>query len=48
MGFWEAVIVIFIILLLFGGKRIPRLFKNIGEGIGGFKEEKNKNKKEDK
>jgi sec-independent protein translocase protein TatA len=36
-GFWEILIVLLIILLLFGGKRIPALMKGIGQGISNFK-----------
>ncbi len=36
-GFWEIFIVLLIILLLFGGKRIPALMKGIGQGISNFK-----------
>jgi sec-independent protein translocase protein TatA len=33
------VIIALAILLLFGGKKIPELFKGIGQGIKGFKDE---------
>lgn len=36
-GFWEILIVLLILLLLFGGKRIPALMKGIGQGISNFK-----------
>ena len=35
---WELPIILIIILLLFGGKKIPELMKGIGKGIKGFKE----------
>jgi sec-independent protein translocase protein TatA len=35
---WEWIIVGVAILLLFGGKRIPDLMRNLGKGIRGFKE----------
>jgi sec-independent protein translocase protein TatA len=35
------------IVLLFGGKKIPELFKGIGQGIKGFKDEM-KDDKDDK
>jgi sec-independent protein translocase protein TatA len=38
-GHWEWVIILFIVLLLFGGKKIPELFKGIGKGIREFKDE---------
>lgn len=36
-GFWEILIILLVILLLFGGKRIPELMKGIGQGISNFK-----------
>ena len=36
-GFWEILIVLLVILLLFGGKKIPALMKGIGQGISNFK-----------
>ncbi len=46
-GTWEIILILFAILLLFGGKKIPELMKGIGKGIKEFKEgiageEKNK------
>jgi sec-independent protein translocase protein TatA len=35
---YHWLIVAFIILLLFGGRRIPELMKGMGEGIRSFKE----------
>ena len=36
-GFWEILIVVFILLLLFGGKKLPILAKSIAESIKNFK-----------
>lgn len=36
-GVWEIILIILIILLLFGGKRIPELMRGIGKGISNFK-----------
>ena len=36
-GFWEILIVLLVVLLLFGGKKIPELMKGIGQGISSFK-----------
>ena len=36
-GFWEILLIVLIILLLFGGKRIPELMRGIGKGINNFK-----------
>lgn len=38
IGATEIIIIAVIILLLFGGKKIPELMKGIGKGIKGFKE----------
>lgn len=35
---WEIVIIFVVILLLFGGRKIPELMKGIGKGIRSFKE----------
>jgi twin arginine-targeting protein translocase, TatA/E family len=35
---WEWVIILVVILLLFGGKKIPELMKGIGKGVRGFKD----------
>lgn len=36
-GTGEIIIIIFVILLLFGGKKIPELMKGIGKGVRSFK-----------
>ena len=36
-GFWEIFLILLVILLLFGGKRIPELMRGIGKGINNFK-----------
>lgn len=35
---WEVLIVVFAILLLFGGKKIPELMKGLGKGVKSFKD----------
>ena len=48
MGGTEWLIIALVILLLFGGKKIPELMKGLGRGVKEFKdaskEEKNENK----
>lgn len=34
----EIIIIVFIILLLFGGKKIPELMKGLGKGVRSFKQ----------
>jgi len=36
-GTWEIILVLAIVILLFGAKKIPGLMKGIGEGINEFK-----------
>ena len=35
-GGYEVIIVLFVILLLFGGKKIPELMRGLGKGIREF------------
>jgi sec-independent protein translocase protein TatA len=35
---WEWIIVALLILLLFGGKKIPELMKGVGKGVKSFKD----------
>jgi sec-independent protein translocase protein TatA len=42
----EWIIIIFAILLLFGGRKIPELMKGIGKGIREFNDAKNNVSKE--
>jgi len=36
-GGWELVLIVGVVLLLFGGKKIPELAKGLGKGIKDFK-----------
>lgn len=38
LGFWEIAIIVFVIVLLFGAKRIPELMRGLGKGVSNFKE----------
>jgi len=38
IGTWEIVIIAFVILLVFGGKKIPELMKGLGKGVKNFKQ----------
>lgn len=38
LGTSEVVIIVFVILLLFGGKKIPELMRGLGKGVKSFKE----------
>ncbi|MBL4559726.1 MAG: twin-arginine translocase TatA/TatE family subunit [Bacteroidales bacterium] len=37
IGPWQIIIIVFVIVLLFGGKKIPELMKGLGQGIKEFK-----------
>ncbi|MBQ9659752.1 MAG: twin-arginine translocase TatA/TatE family subunit [Bacteroidales bacterium] len=38
IGPWQVVIIALVILLLFGGRKIPELMKGLGKGVKSFKE----------
>ncbi len=51
VGPWQIALIVIIILLLFGGKKIPDLMRGLGEGIKEFKKatnEKDDDNEEDK
>ncbi|NNC35590.1 MAG: twin-arginine translocase TatA/TatE family subunit [Croceitalea sp.] len=49
IGPWQIVLVVLIVLLLFGGKKIPELMRGLGSGIKEFKDaSKEEEKLEDK
>lgn len=41
LGGWEIALLIFVVLLLFGAKRIPELARGLGRGIREFKDATN-------
>ena len=38
IGTWELILIILVIVLIFGGKKIPELMKGVGKGVKSFKE----------
>ena len=46
IGTQEIIFIILIVLLFFGGKKIPELMKGIGKGVRSFKEGMNGIEKE--
>lgn len=38
LGPWEITAIVVVVLLLFGGRKIPELMKGIGKGMKEFKE----------
>lgn len=35
---WELIAIVLIVLLLFGGKKVPELMRGLGKGVKSFKE----------
>jgi len=40
IGPWQIVLIAVVILLMFGGRKLPELMKGIGQGIREFKDAK--------
>ena len=38
VGPWQVLIICLVIVLLFGGKKIPELMRGLGKGVKSFKE----------
>lgn len=45
---WQIIVILVIVLLLFGGKKIPELMKGLGSGVKNFKKAINEDDDEDK
>lgn len=43
LGTWEIILIALVILLIFGGRKIPELMKGIGKGVRSFKDGLNGN-----
>ena len=46
LGTPEIILIALIVLLLFGGKKIPEMMKGLGKGVKSFKDGMNGNKDE--
>ena len=46
IGTWEIVAIVLLVVLLFGGKKIPEVMKGLGKGVKSFKEGMNEVEKE--
>ncbi|OQX97469.1 MAG: Sec-independent protein translocase TatA [Bacteroidetes bacterium 4572_117] len=46
VGPWQIAIIVLVIVLLFGGKKIPELMKGIGQGMKEFKKATKEDKKD--
>jgi sec-independent protein translocase protein TatA len=38
IGAWQIVLIVLVVLLMFGGKKIPELMRGLGSGLKEFKE----------
>ena len=47
IGPWQIIIILFVVLLLFGGKKIPELMSGFGKGIKEFKKATKEEEKEE-
>ena len=48
MGGAEWIMIALVVLLLFGGKKIPELMKGLGQGVNAFKKGKNESEDSEK
>lgn len=47
IGGWEIALIVLVVLLLFGGRKIPELMKGLGKGVKSFKEGMNDDSDDD-
>ena len=38
LGFWEIFLIVLVIVLLVGGKKIPELMRGVGKGVKSFRQ----------
>ena len=48
LGTWEVILIALVILLIFGGKKIPELMRGLGKGMRSFKDGMNGKDETDK
>ena len=48
IGPWQIAIIVVLVVLLFGGKKIPELMRGLGSGIKEFKETRKEDSQEEK
>jgi sec-independent protein translocase protein TatA len=46
-GPWEIVIIVLVVVLIFGGRKIPELMKGLGQGMKEFKKATKENVEEE-
>jgi len=47
IGPWQIALIVVVVLLLFGGKKIPELMRGLGSGIKEFKDASKEDDKDD-
>lgn len=47
VGPWQIAIILLVVILLFGGRKIPELMKGIGQGMKEFKKATKEDKEEE-
>lgn len=48
IGWPQVIVILVVVLLLFGGKKIPELMRGLGQGVKEFKDASKKNNEENK
>ena len=46
IGYGQIIVIVLVVILLFGGKKIPELMKGLGKGVKSFKDGVNEAKEE--
>jgi sec-independent protein translocase protein TatA len=46
LGPWQIILIVAVVLLMFGGRKIPELMKGLGKGIKEFKDASSGNSSE--
>lgn len=46
LGPWEIILIVLVVLLLFGGRKIPELMRGLGRGMREFNDAKNNVRRE--
>ncbi len=47
IGMWQIVVIVLLVLLLFGGRKIPELMRGVGQGMQEFKKATAENNDDD-
>ncbi|MDE6446206.1 MAG: twin-arginine translocase TatA/TatE family subunit [Alistipes sp.] len=47
IGYGQVVVIVLVVLLLFGGKKVPELMRGLGRGVKEFKDAMNSDAKDE-